>query len=62
MGSDAGGQYRYSADGAKIYGTLGIDGTTYEIGYDCVRESLGDGIAGKYSLILAVARAAAVSS
>ena len=49
-GSDAGGQYRYSADGAKIYGTLGIQGTTYEIGYDCVRESLGDGIAGKVFL------------
>ena len=47
MGSDAGGPYRYSADGAKIYGTLGIEGTTYEIGYACVRESLGDGIAGK---------------
>jgi SAM-dependent methyltransferase len=50
MGSDAGGQYRYSADGAKIYGTLGIEGTTYEIGYGCVRESLGDGIAGKVFL------------
>jgi SAM-dependent methyltransferase len=47
MGSDAAGPYRYSADGAKIYGTLGVEGTTYEIGYDCVRESLGDGIAGK---------------
>ena len=31
MGSDAGGQYRYGADGAKIYGTLGIEGTTYEM-------------------------------
>jgi ubiquinone/menaquinone biosynthesis C-methylase UbiE len=50
MGSDVGGLYRYSADGAKIYGTLGIEGTTYEIGYDCVRESLGDGIAGKVFL------------
>ena len=50
MGSDAGGQYRYSADGAKIYGTLGVKGTTYEIGYDCVRESLSNGIAGKVFL------------
>lgn len=50
MGSDGGGQYRYSADGAKIYGTLGVEGTTYEIGYDCVRESLSNGIAGKVFL------------
>jgi ubiquinone/menaquinone biosynthesis C-methylase UbiE len=50
MGSHAGDQYRYSADGATIYGTLGIEGTTYEVGYDFVRESLGDGIAGKVFL------------
>lgn len=50
MTSDADGKYRYSTDGAKIYGTLGIEGTTYEIGYDCVRASLGDGIAGKVFL------------
>jgi len=47
MGPDAGDRYSYTPSGAKIYGTLGIEGTTYEIGYDCVRESLGDGIAGK---------------
>jgi ubiquinone/menaquinone biosynthesis C-methylase UbiE len=47
MGPDAGGRYSYTPDGAKIYGTLGIEGTTYEIGYDCVRQSLGDGISGK---------------
>jgi len=47
MRPDAGGRYSYTLDGAKIYGTLGIEGTTYEIGYDCVRRSLGDGISGK---------------
>lgn len=47
MGPDAVGRYSYTPDGAKIYGTLGIEGTTYEIGYDCVRQSLGDGISGK---------------
>jgi SAM-dependent methyltransferase len=47
MGSDGDGRYSYTPDGAKVYGTLGIKGTTYEIGYDCVRESLGDGITGR---------------
>jgi SAM-dependent methyltransferase len=50
MMPDAGNQYRYSAEGAEIYGSLGIEGTTYEIGYDRVRESLGDGITGKVFL------------
>ena len=50
MGPDAGGRYSYTPDGAKIYGTLGIEGITYEIGYHCVRQSLGDGISGKILL------------
>jgi SAM-dependent methyltransferase len=50
MGPDAGDQYSYTPAGAKIYGTFGIEGTTYEIGYDCVRELLGGSITGKIFL------------
>ena len=50
MGPDAGGRYSYTAGGAKIYSSLGVEGTTYEIGYDRVRELLGDSITGKVFL------------
>jgi hypothetical protein len=46
MGSDADGRYSYSNDNAALYGSLGIEGTTYEIGFDAVAELLGD-ISGK---------------
>lgn len=41
MGSAAGGRYSYTADNARLYGSLGIEGTTYQIGFDAVRELLG---------------------
>lgn len=37
-----GDQHRYTASNAKLYASIGIDGTTYEIGFDAVREMLGD--------------------
>ena len=50
MGPGGGGRYSYTADGARIYSTLGLEGTTYEIGYDRVRELLGDGVTGRVFL------------
>ena len=41
MGSAAGGRYSYTAGNARLYGSLGIEGTTYQIGFDTVRELLG---------------------
>lgn len=35
------GRYRYTAANARLYGSLGIEGTTYQIGFDAVRELLG---------------------
>ena len=46
MGSDAGGRYSYTDGNAELYGSLGIEGTTYQIGFDAVAELLGD-ISGK---------------
>ncbi len=46
MGSDAGSRYRYMGGNAALYGSLGIEGTTYQIGFDAVAELLGD-ITGK---------------
>src|SRR2546423_1903202 len=46
MGSDADGRYRYTGGNAELYGSLGIEGTTYQIGFDAVAELLGD-ITGK---------------
>jgi SAM-dependent methyltransferase len=46
MGSDADGRYSYTNDNAELYGSLGIDGTTYQIGFDAVAKLLGD-ISGK---------------
>jgi ubiquinone/menaquinone biosynthesis C-methylase UbiE len=46
MGSDAGGRYRYTRANAEAYGSFGIEGTTYQIGFDAVAELLGD-ISGK---------------
>ncbi len=46
MGSDAGSRYRYTGGNAALYGSLGIEGTTYQIGFDAVAELLGD-ITGK---------------
>jgi predicted RNA methylase len=43
-GSDHGtvpARYGYTADSARLYGSLGIEGTTYQIGFDAVRELLG---------------------
>ena len=42
LGSTGDDRYAYSADSARRYGSLGIEGTTYEIGFDAVRELLGD--------------------
>ena len=42
MGSDAGGRYRYTDANAELYGSFGIEGTTYQIGYDAVAQLLGD--------------------
>jgi len=46
MGSDAEGRYSYTHGNAELYGSLGIAGTTYQIGFDAVAELLGD-ITGK---------------
>jgi SAM-dependent methyltransferase len=46
MGSNAGGRYRYTGANAELYGSLGIEGTTYQIGFDAVARLLGD-ITGK---------------
>jgi len=41
MGSATGNRYSYTAGNAKLYGSLGIEGTTYQIGFDAVGELLG---------------------
>jgi SAM-dependent methyltransferase len=46
MGPDSGGRYRYTGVNAEAYGSFGIVGTTYQIGFDAVAELLGD-ISGK---------------
>jgi SAM-dependent methyltransferase len=46
MGSDAGGRYGYTGGNAELYGSFGIEGTTYQIGFDSVAQLLGD-ITGK---------------
>jgi SAM-dependent methyltransferase len=50
MGPDNGGRYSYTPAGAKIYSTFGIEGTSYEIGYDCVRQLLDGNISGEIFL------------
>jgi|GEM_PF-5470395 len=42
MGASGGDRHEYTAASAKLYGSIGIEGTTYEIGFDAVRELLGD--------------------
>jgi glyoxylase-like metal-dependent hydrolase (beta-lactamase superfamily II)/SAM-dependent methyltransferase len=42
MGSDADGRYSYTDGNAELYGSLGIEGTTYQIGFDAVATLLGD--------------------
>jgi SAM-dependent methyltransferase len=42
MGTDSGGRYSYTPAGAELYDALGIEGTTYEIGFEAVRLALGD--------------------
>jgi SAM-dependent methyltransferase len=42
MTSAGPGQYRYTQASARLYGSIGIEGTTYQIGFDAVRELLGD--------------------
>ncbi len=42
MGSGADGWYRYTDGNAELYGSLGIEGTTYQIGFDAVAKLLGD--------------------
>src|SRR6266567_7738143 len=42
MGADCGGRYSYTCGGAGLYDALGIEGTTYEIGFEAVRQALGD--------------------
>ena len=46
MGSDADGRYSYTDGNAELYGLLGIEGTTYRIGFDAVAKLLGD-VSGK---------------
>jgi len=46
MGSDAGGGYSYTGGNGELYGSFGIEGTTYQIGFDAVAQLLGD-ITGK---------------
>lgn len=46
MGSDADDLYRYTDANAELYGSFGIEGTTYQIGFDAVAKLLGD-ISGK---------------
>jgi SAM-dependent methyltransferase len=46
MGSGAGGRYRYTDANAEAYGSLGIEGTTYQVGFDAVAQLLGD-VSGK---------------
>jgi SAM-dependent methyltransferase len=45
MGPDD-SRYRYTGGNAELYGSLGIEGTTYQIGFDAAAELLGD-ITGK---------------
>jgi ubiquinone/menaquinone biosynthesis C-methylase UbiE len=42
VGSDADKWYSYTAGTAELYGLLGIEGTTYQIGFDAVAKLLGD--------------------
>lgn len=42
MESANSGRYDYTVGHAKLYGSLAIEGTTYQIGFDAVRELLGD--------------------
>jgi predicted RNA methylase len=42
MGSDADGRHAYTDGSAELYGSLGIEGTTYQIGLDAAAELLGD--------------------
>jgi len=46
VGSDADGGYSYTDGNAELYGLLGIEGTTYQIGFDAVAKLLGD-VSGK---------------
>ena len=46
MGSETDGWYSYTDGTAELYGLLGIEGTTYQIGFDAVAKLLGD-ITGK---------------
>jgi SAM-dependent methyltransferase len=50
MEPGAGDPYSYTPAGAKTYSTFGIEGTTYEIGYDCVSELLHGSIRGNVFL------------
>ena len=42
MWADTGGRYRYTDASAELYGSFGIEGTTYQIGFDAVAKLLGD--------------------
>jgi SAM-dependent methyltransferase len=42
MGSGAESWYSYTDGNAELYGSLGIEGTTYQIGFDAVAKLLGD--------------------
>src|SRR5512133_194578 len=46
VGSDADGRYSYTNGDTELYGLLGIEGTTYQIGFDTVAKLLGD-VSGK---------------
>lgn len=46
MGCCANDRYSYTDGNAELYGSLGIEGTTYQIGFDAVAKLLGD-ISGK---------------
>jgi SAM-dependent methyltransferase len=46
VGSTAGGRYSYTDGNAALYRLLGIEGTTYQVGFDAAAKRLGN-IAGK---------------
>ena len=42
MGADSGSRFGYASGGAELHDQIGIEGTTYEIGFEAVRRALGD--------------------
>jgi SAM-dependent methyltransferase len=42
MDAHSGGRFSYTSGGAELYASLEIEGTTYEIGFEAVRQVVGD--------------------